>query len=299
MLLNITLLMILSASFLLVNTTAETASTHGYDPWVDIWPIEGDGEINLYDAVELLTKYGTTGDPTRNVNVTNWPSSWTDGKEYLFFNYKFGNRPTIYGTNTDPTEYSTSNAGFPVIIKQYVIDGTLYNSNVSSAAMFELEADVLSKSCIGGHWIWIYITINGISHGPYGYCTSGVYEHKRIGGFSPDCDINTSRIDNQISIGICGNDDAGVSVKNMKGKVLYNYNKTELSPEDFGHSRLYLKSVTLQPEEAIMLNGNPTQTITNPTSDTMILDFSEKVLVTSIMCLCGNPEIQVYGEVGS
>jgi hypothetical protein len=76
MLLNIMLLTILSASFFLVSTTAETASTHEYDPWIDIWPIEGDGEINLYDAVELLTKYGTKGDPTRNVNVTNWPEWW-------------------------------------------------------------------------------------------------------------------------------------------------------------------------------------------------------------------------------
>jgi len=60
MFLNVILLTIVSASFFLLNTTAETANTHEYDPWVDL---DDDGDIDLYDAVELLTRYGSKGTP--------------------------------------------------------------------------------------------------------------------------------------------------------------------------------------------------------------------------------------------
>lgn len=64
MLLNIMLLTILSASFFLVNTTAntsnyETASAK-YDPWRDL---NDDGIINIYDVVMVTGIYGSTGTP--------------------------------------------------------------------------------------------------------------------------------------------------------------------------------------------------------------------------------------------
>jgi len=65
-LLNIILLTIFSASYLLVNTTAETTNTHGYDPWVDL---DDDGDIDLYDAVELLTRYGSKGTPINKTQL--------------------------------------------------------------------------------------------------------------------------------------------------------------------------------------------------------------------------------------
>jgi hypothetical protein len=40
-----------------------------YDPWIDY---NDDGKINLQELVLLANSYGTTGDPTKNVNVTNW-----------------------------------------------------------------------------------------------------------------------------------------------------------------------------------------------------------------------------------
>jgi hypothetical protein len=41
-----------------------------YDPWLDY---NDDGKIGLSDLVSLAQSYGTTGDPTKNVNVTNFP----------------------------------------------------------------------------------------------------------------------------------------------------------------------------------------------------------------------------------
>lgn len=69
MLLNIILLMILSASFFLVNTTANTSKSEfaeGYDPWVDL---NDDGRIDLYDAVILLYRYGTKGTAINKTEV--------------------------------------------------------------------------------------------------------------------------------------------------------------------------------------------------------------------------------------
>jgi hypothetical protein len=44
--------------------------TKQYDPWLDY---DDDGKIGPADLALLLHSYGTTGDPTKNVNVTNWP----------------------------------------------------------------------------------------------------------------------------------------------------------------------------------------------------------------------------------
>jgi hypothetical protein len=45
-------------------------TTFQYDSWADI---NDDGIIDIYDLVNMANKYGATGDPTKNVNVTNWP----------------------------------------------------------------------------------------------------------------------------------------------------------------------------------------------------------------------------------
>jgi hypothetical protein len=49
-------------------STQQGGST--YDPWLDY---NEDGVIDVNDLHPLGGAYGTTGDPTKNVNVTNWP----------------------------------------------------------------------------------------------------------------------------------------------------------------------------------------------------------------------------------
>ncbi len=54
--------------FIVVPTKSQTAQ---YDPWVDL---DGDGQISIYDVVQMTSIYGMSGDSTKYVNVTNWPT---------------------------------------------------------------------------------------------------------------------------------------------------------------------------------------------------------------------------------
>jgi hypothetical protein len=58
---------VLLAPMFLVGITASAP----YDPWADL---DVDGDIDIFDIVKMATSYGTTGDPGKNVSVTNWPS---------------------------------------------------------------------------------------------------------------------------------------------------------------------------------------------------------------------------------
>lgn len=44
-----------------------------YDPWLDY---NEDGKIDIKDLATAAKAYGTFGDPTKNVTVTNWPSDY-------------------------------------------------------------------------------------------------------------------------------------------------------------------------------------------------------------------------------
>ena len=44
-----------------------------YSAWADM---DDDGDIDIFDLVWMSSRYATTGVPSKNVNVTNWPESW-------------------------------------------------------------------------------------------------------------------------------------------------------------------------------------------------------------------------------
>ena len=54
--------------FTIIPTRSEQGSS--YDPWKDL---NDDGVVDSTDLGMLGTSWATTGDPTKNVNVTNWP----------------------------------------------------------------------------------------------------------------------------------------------------------------------------------------------------------------------------------
>jgi len=47
-----------------------------YDPWADI---DANGKIDMKDIGNVASQFGTAGDSTKNVNVTNWPSQQNVG----------------------------------------------------------------------------------------------------------------------------------------------------------------------------------------------------------------------------
>jgi len=65
---NFMIAMILLSSPFIVQLTSSAT----YDPWADL---DGDGDIDIFDVVTMTGRYGTKGDATKNVNVTNWPRS--------------------------------------------------------------------------------------------------------------------------------------------------------------------------------------------------------------------------------
>lgn len=58
-----------AALFMVVPTRSQTSS---YDPWTDI---NGDGTIDMADISLTIDSFMSSGDTTKNVNVTNWPKS--------------------------------------------------------------------------------------------------------------------------------------------------------------------------------------------------------------------------------
>jgi hypothetical protein len=60
------------ATFCLTATLFMVSSSLGYDPWADI---NEDGQIEMKDIAYSARLYGSSGDPTKNVTVTNWPLS--------------------------------------------------------------------------------------------------------------------------------------------------------------------------------------------------------------------------------
>ncbi|MGB9134190.1 MAG: hypothetical protein WCC63_01165 [Candidatus Bathyarchaeia archaeon] len=67
-LVNLILATVLLFTPLLVGVTASAP----YNPWYDL---DENGEIDIFDVVRIAGTYGTTGDPGKNVSVTNWPPS--------------------------------------------------------------------------------------------------------------------------------------------------------------------------------------------------------------------------------
>lgn len=99
-LVNAILVLVLIASTYFVGVTAQV---NPYDPWADI---NEDGEIDIFDVVEVASRYDTTGDPTKNVNVTNWPEPWILG--------------TVNVTNF-PTEKEPK---LVMVCENYTVEGT-------------------------------------------------------------------------------------------------------------------------------------------------------------------------------
>jgi hypothetical protein len=59
----------LTLTLFMIVPTRSQSGIHDYDTWTDV---NGDGTINMVDISISINKFMTSGDTTRNVNVTNW-----------------------------------------------------------------------------------------------------------------------------------------------------------------------------------------------------------------------------------
>ena len=57
-------------TFVLFGISPTRSANNPYDPWLDT---NGDGRIDMRDIGAECTSFGETGDPSKNVNVTNFP----------------------------------------------------------------------------------------------------------------------------------------------------------------------------------------------------------------------------------
>lgn len=106
---------VILAPMLLVGITASAP----YDPWADL---DADGDIDIYDVVKIATIYGTTGDPSKNVNVTNWPqtqdvnvTNWPEVQ-----NTNVTNWPSLQNVNVTNQQIPVIVGGYKAISWQYL-----------------------------------------------------------------------------------------------------------------------------------------------------------------------------------
>jgi len=141
---------LIATFFMGVKTT--TTSTTEYDPWADI---DGDGDIDIFDLRKVAKVYGGTGDPTRNVNVTNFPTqqpepSWKVINIVENLNVTWNT--TSEGALSELHFYLTSVAGY----SRMVIYATATNwtdiGNRSNSARIHLDCA----------WVWDYASTDTI-----------------------------------------------------------------------------------------------------------------------------------------
>lgn len=60
----------LTSTLFMITTSKSQSGVGEYNPWADY---NEDGIIDIFDIVPGAVSFGAEGDPTKNVNVTNWP----------------------------------------------------------------------------------------------------------------------------------------------------------------------------------------------------------------------------------
>jgi hypothetical protein len=127
--------------FLIIPTRSQTVGN--YDPWLDT---NGDGKIDGKDLGAAAYAFGSGGDPTRNVNVTNWPTespyrfqtfilncTFTNSDSQMYFYFGWLETPIVYvggysrmwvclipPNATDTTQYAVAN--YSVTHEVYMVD---------------------------------------------------------------------------------------------------------------------------------------------------------------------------------
>ncbi len=121
----------LTATLFMIRSTQSNPSIGGYDSWTDL---NGDGTVDIYDAITLANAYGTSGDSTRNVNVTNWPSQVSDF-QILHWQLNITAHPGFIGISE---KYLDGYCGGHAKLSVFMIDGGSFSQgNYTFTLIFE------------------------------------------------------------------------------------------------------------------------------------------------------------------
>ena len=71
------------ATILLVSPFVVGMTSSAWDSWLDT---NDDGIIDITDIATIISNYGTMGDTTKSVNVTNWPITVTEETTVFYSN---------------------------------------------------------------------------------------------------------------------------------------------------------------------------------------------------------------------
>ena len=165
---------------------SQTQTEKQYDPWADM---NDDGKIDVKDIYYLASIYGTTGDPTKNVNVTNWPALLTvetklAHKEWWGYIEVKAHNYTYIWFNIE---------GYRQVSIGYIFPNTPFDKYPLWIKMGRLEATWPG----GAYYTTFFKTINQPNHGNY-YCETFLVQGPHLG-------INVWNLSNstvQVSIGI-------------------------------------------------------------------------------------------------
>ena len=94
-----------------------------YDPWCDQ---DSDGDIDIFDIVPAAAAYGTTGAPTKNVSVINWPTDTLTFPENLILKGAIFPQGDAYRCDLiDSTTHHPPSAWPGVVAEADIIAGSL------------------------------------------------------------------------------------------------------------------------------------------------------------------------------
>ena len=132
-----------------------TSSTSEYDPWLDI---NDDGKIRVDDILSVALAYGSDGDSTKNVTVTNFPLD-----EEGNLKVSIAEEPLkIYEGAVEITVLSLTNhrsvTGDPNVYKDFGMDFGDRSPEVDFPFLFSLKRSCVENINITSLWVSIGVT---------------------------------------------------------------------------------------------------------------------------------------------
>jgi len=116
--------------------------------------------------------------------------------------------------------------------------------------------------------------------------------------------LDANMTDNQVTIQMCIHRTMSPAytqlgyMRNLKYKIYCEYKDDTLTPDDFGYSKLYLKSVSLNSGDIVILNGDVNQTLrNNGMSSPVTYELNDWYTLQQLEIVAGTPAMTFYAPV--